>query len=298
MDVTLPIPLERDTNVIEVVAFNGVAETRRRVTVAVLEEQGQQAASASLLPNLWIFAIGVNEYQDPKVPDLSYAAADAAGLVEAFRSQEGRLFKEVNALVISDDAELQPTFENILDHLDYLSRASHRDVVLLFIAGHGVNDSRGDFYFLPSDASIEKDGSVKRSRAISWRDLRAVLDLPAKKIVFADTCYSAGISGKKTRSVDNDRLVKELQEANAVIFTSSTGTELSQEDEKAGHGVFTQALIQGLGGQADLVKDRKISMKELDAYVSETVPRKTRGAQHPITQTPDGYINFPIALVR
>jgi hypothetical protein len=39
-------------------------------------------------------------------------------------------------------------------------------------------------------------------------------------------------------------------------------------------------------------------MKELDAYVSEHVPKLTTGAQHPITFTPDGYVNFPIALVK
>lgn len=39
-------------------------------------------------------------------------------------------------------------------------------------------------------------------------------------------------------------------------------------------------------------------MKELDAYVSETVPKLTGGAQHPITNTPDGYVNFPVAIVK
>jgi hypothetical protein len=92
--------------------------------------------------------------------------------------------------------------------------------------------------------------------------------------------------------------VKELREANAVIFTSCRGTELSQELTAQKHGVFTYAIIQGINGAADLIKDGKISMKELDAYVSETVPKLTNGAQHPITDTPDGYANFPVAIVR
>ena len=126
------------------------------------------------------------------------------------------------------------------------------------------------------------------------------LDLPAKKLILVDTCHSEGVGGKKTktRAVDSDRFVKELQDANAVIFTSSRGRELSQEDDKWGHGAFTYALIEGLKGKADLIKDGKISMKELDAYVSETVPQLTHGAQHPITNTPEGYVNFPVALVK
>jgi hypothetical protein len=39
-------------------------------------------------------------------------------------------------------------------------------------------------------------------------------------------------------------------------------------------------------------------MKDLDAYVSRRVPEITGGAQHPITDAPDGYANFPIAIVR
>jgi hypothetical protein len=39
-------------------------------------------------------------------------------------------------------------------------------------------------------------------------------------------------------------------------------------------------------------------MKELDAYVSETVPRLTDGLQQPITDTPEGYVNFVVADVK
>ena len=108
------------------------------------------------------------------------------------------------------------------------------------------------------------------------------------------------MSGKKhmkTRGVDNDRLVKELQGLQAVIFSSAKGSELAQESKEWGHGAFTYALIKGLQGEADLFKDGKISMKELDTYVSETVPILTNGAQHPITNTPEGYVNFPVAIL-
>ena len=73
---------------------------------------------------------------------------------------------------------------------------------------------------------------------------------------------------------------------------------MSQEAPQFGHGVFTYAVIQGMKGEADLVKDGKITMKELDTYVSETVPRLTNGLQHPTTTTPDGYINFIVAELK
>ena len=294
LSLKVSVQLDRGENLLEVVAFNGYAEERKSIRVTSSDRQ----TTGVTLPNLWILAIGINKYDDPRIRSLSYAVQDAEALVATLEKQRGRLFREVHSLVISDGSKLKPTFANIIDNLNYLGKASHRDVVLLFVAGHGMNDDRGDFYMLPSDAALTDDGSIRRSRAISWRDLKATLDLPAKKLIFADTCHSEGIAGKKTRSVNNDRFVKELQGANAVIFTSSRGNELSQEKDAWGHGAFTLALIDGLSGKADLIKDNKISMKELDTYVSETVPKLTNGAQHPITNTPDGYVNFPVALTR
>ena len=296
LELKVPITLDRGENLIEVVASNGFSETRKQVRFQAVE--GSSAlGKEDLLPNLWILAIGVNQYQDRNLRSLSYAMADAEAIVQAFQAQKGKLFREVRSMLLTDRSTVKPTYENILDNLSYLSKASAKDVVLLFLAGHGVNDERGDFYFLPADAVILEDGSFRKSRAIPWREFKALLDLPARKLIFADTCHSEGLSGNKTRGADNDRFVRELQDAHAVIFTSSRGKQLSQESERLGHGVFTYAILEGLRGKADLIKDGKVSMKELDTYVSETVPRLTNGAQHPITHTPEGYVNFPLAVV-
>lgn len=295
-DLKFPVTFDPGENLIEVTAFNGFTEGRKSIRI-ISDEKKAIGNTESILPNLWILSIGVNAYQDKNLKSLSYAVADAAGIVEAFKAQTGRLYQSVKSLIISDQSAVRPTYENIIDNLNYLKKAGANDVAVLFIAGHGLNDDGGEFYFLPNDAVLLDDGSVKRSRAISWREIKSILDFPGKKIVFVDACHSEGVSGKKTRGIDTDRFVKELQDANAVIFTSSRGRELSQEAAQWGHGAFTYSIIEGLKGGANLIKDNKISMKELDAYVSETVPRITNGAQHPITYTPDGYVNFPVAII-
>jgi uncharacterized caspase-like protein len=89
-----------------------------------------------------------------------------------------------------------------------------------------------------------------------------------------------------------------LKDTSTVILTASRGNQLSQERPELGHGVFTYAIIQGMRGAADLVQDGTVTMKELDTYVSETVPRLTDGLQQPVTDTPDGYVNFIVADVR
>ena len=294
IEFRFPLTLTAGENHIEVIASNQYSEGRDSVRVNYRQASTRQ----NILPNLWILAIGVNRYDDNSVPNLNYAVNDARAIIDAFKTQKGKTYRQVNSMLIADGAALAPTKENIVDNFSFLSKAGQRDVVMLFIAGHGMNDDGGNFYFLPSDAAFNADGTIRPSRAISHRDIQAVLDIPGQKLVFIDACHSEGASGKKTRSADNNQLVRSLQDNSTVIFTSSRGSQLSQEDPKLGHGIFTYAIVQGMKGAADLIKDGTITMKELDTYVSETVPKLTNGLQHPTTTTPDGYINFIVAEIK
>ena len=116
-----------------------------------------------------------------------------------------------------------------------------------------------------------------------------------------DTCHSGGVTGRQSRAPDSDQLVRELRSLEAVVFTSSRGGERSQElaDCKGGHGAFTCALLEGMAGEGGIVvSEGSILMKDLDAYVSRRVPVLTDGTQHPITEAPNGYPNFPIAVLK
>jgi uncharacterized caspase-like protein len=262
-------------------------------------------APPQILPNLWILGIAVNKYDSPQIQPLSYAVADVRAIADKFAAQKGRLFGEVHTLILADDAPFKPTRENIINNLSFLANAGQHDVVLLFISGHGENDGLGNYYFVPSNAQLRADGSLLPSGAVSWRDLKSVLDVRAQKLVLLDTCHSEGVSGKRAeklrgtpQATDNARLVKDLQDFGAVVLASSRGSESSVESEAWGHGAFTYALLQGLNGEASLLHEDTITMKELDTYVSAKVPQLTKGAQHPITFTPEGYSDFPVARLK
>jgi uncharacterized caspase-like protein len=126
-------------------------------------------------------------------------------------------------------------------------------------------------------------------------------ELPTRKLVLLDTRRWEGVSGKRAeklrglREGDTNKMVKELQDFGAVVFTSSRRGEFSRESSQCGHGTFTYALLKGLKGEASPRQEEVITMKELDAYVSKKVPELTGGTRHPITFTPDGYLDFPIA---
>lgn len=192
----------------------------------------------------------------------------------------------MRAFLLTDAASVKPTQANVLRHLALLSQAGRYDLVVLFLAGQGV-----------SDAVLRTEGGAEAARVITMRDLKTVLDLPMRKLILLDVTHAELSAGAKVRPLDGDRLVKDLQEFNAVVFTAARGRELSQEYERWGHGAFGFALANGLGdeGKGDLSKDRLVTVRELETYVSNAVPIMTNGAQSPLTYTPASYGDLPLA---
>jgi WD40 repeat protein len=290
VEFRVPITLTAGNNRIEVFASNPNSVGQNMVEV-IYQPTGivQQAAP----PNLWILAIGINRYDSPLLRNLNFAVNDARAIIDIFKTQEGKVYGKVNSLLIADGAGISPTTENIINNFRYLRQAGPQDVVLLFIAGHGLNDEDGNFWFMPSDASFDANQSILPSRAISHRQIQTVLDRPGQKLVFIDSCHSSG-TGSRTGRVDNNNLVRSLQNESTVIFTSSRGNEESLESRQFGHGIFTYTILQGLRGEA-FPEDGIISMMALELYVRREVPKLTDRAQNPTTYRPNGFDDFIVA---
>ncbi len=67
-----------------------------------------------------------------------------------------------------------------------------------------------------------------------------------------------------------------------MVLTSSKASEVSEEREYLGRGVFTYYLLEGLRGKADLDGDGIITVDEIYAYVSKKVPEVTGQNQNPV----------------
>jgi len=295
LDFTVNLQLDPGNNRIEVIA-NNPHEGRDSVEVF-----SQQAAASNTLPNLWILSIGVNRYDSPLLDNLRYAVNDAREIINIFKAQEGKIYGKVNSRLIADDEAILPTRDIITDNLSYLRQAAPNDVVLLFIAGHGLNDEVGNFYFMPSDASFTDNGAIRTSRAISHREIQGVLDVPGQKLVFIDACHSNNASSNRNiRTVDNNRLVRDLQiqSQSTVIFTSSRGNQPSHEMDNLRHGVFTHSILQGMRGAANPDENGVISMLSLSAYVSKRVTEITSNSQTPTISIPEGFSDFRVARTR
>jgi len=290
LNFTLPVNLDPGDNRIEVVAFNGYSENRRYVDVNWNAPVGNKPA----LPNLYILAIGVNKYDNPgaqlgNLRNLDYCVADARGVIESLKAQEAIRYGKVHSLLIADDADIQPTAENIRKNLSFLERAGPKDVALLFLAGHGVSLAEGKFYFLPRDAVILSGGNVNTRRAISGDEIVTVLDAPGNRLVFIDACKSGG--------VDNDRMVRLFMDTNAFVFAACRGNESSLELANLGHGVFTYSVMDALKGAIGARAAEQVSVKSMSGFVSIDVPERTGNRQHPSAYSL-GFYDFPVAVVK
>lgn len=257
---------------------------------------GSAAASPQQRPRLYALVVGVAKYESARVPPLDFPAKDARDFARALRTQSGQLYRAVDVRLLTDE---KATRESIIDGMDWLRReVTANDIAVVFFAGHGVNDSISQYYFLPSNSDISR----LRSTAISNVDIVETLQsLPSKVLAFLDTCHSGNVlgTGKKRALGDINRLVNELTSAEngVVVFASSTGQETSQESPEWNNGAFTKALVEGLAGRGDFNHDGVISLNELNLWVADRVKELSGGEQHANMIRPDSIRDFPFSLI-
>ncbi len=283
-EINIDILLEEGKNELVIIAVNDLGSAGQAITVTY--------APFVHRPNLYILAIGVADYERDEF-DLSYADVDAQDISDAFATQEGPLFGEVEArLLLNEEA----TRGKVLSDLEWVRReVTQNDLAIIFVSGHGVrHELWGDYYFLPYDS----DPASIIDTAILWFEFERMLQaLPGKTVLLMDTCHAGGVTGAGAKSMAvNLEAIQDFATAGrgAMVMASSTGEEFSWEDPAWGHGAFTKAILDGLAGGADYDGNGIIYTSELDVYVTERVKELTGGAQHPATATTTEYTSFPL----
>ena len=284
-EIEVPVP-ERDCRI------SLVAENRHAASEpAVVSVRWRGEEAFAVKPKLYVLAVGVSGYRNADLR-LDYAAKDARDFVDSLKSQDGGLYREVTARLLTD---AQATRGAILDGLDWiLWETTQKDVAMVFLAGHGVNDDYGDYYFLPQDTDRER----LRRTGVPYSEIRStVSNIAGKALFFIDTCHSGNVLGTQGGSLDINGIINELASAEngVVVFASSSGRQFSLEDSAWNNGAFTKALVEGIRGGAAYRGD-KITVNMLDLYISERVKELTGGRQTPTTARPSTVLDFPIAL--
>lgn len=274
-----------------------VAENRHAVSEPAIIKLRWGGATPELAakPKLYVLAVGVSQYQNPNLT-LGLAAKDAQDFAAAMQRQQGRMYRAVEVKRLTN---AMATRRALLDGFAWLEQqVTSGDVAAIFLAGHGLNDQKGEYYFLPTDVDTER----VQGTGVALTDFRHIVAaLRGRVLLFVDTCHAGNIlwkQGRGTLSVTG--VVNELASAEngAVVFAAATGNQVSREDPVWGNGAFTKALVEGLEGQAASPGTGRITFLRLGEYIAERVEVLTQGQQTP-TLTPSPNVpNFLVALAQ
>ncbi|MBX2797202.1 MAG: caspase family protein [Myxococcales bacterium] len=296
--LTVPVQLTAGGNAVEVAVRDAAGvESLRSLTYVSHQPE------VPVVPDLYFVGLGVSTYRDPDL-DLAYAHKDALDLAAIMQTLPG--YGAVHVRTFLDDAVTASVMDEVSQ---WVAGARPDDVFVLFVAGHGVHDQDGTYFYVTHDADLTDLAST----AASFERLEALLVsiAPRQKLLLMDTCESGerdpdevargtpqvhgmisrglDLSGadqgadEPSVAVDWDRFIYAdlRRRSGTIVLSSSSGTEVSYESDRLRNGFFTHAVLRALRGEADADADGGVDTDELRTFVAATVREATRGAQNP-----------------
>jgi len=238
---------------------------------------------------IWAVVIGISKYQH--VQSLKYGDKDALAVYDYLISRVG-VPKDQVTLLINEQATLT-NLKRVLG-TELRRKAGQKDTVIIYYAGHGAPESDStsadddgmEKYLVPH----EGDPKDLYTTGLPMREVETILArLAAERVIFiTDACYSGATAGRtfqtaSRRATVSDAFLARLSKAKGrIVMTASRASEISEERDNLGHGVFTYYLLEGLRGSADVDGDGIISVDEAYNYVAKRVPEVTGQNQHPV----------------
>jgi hypothetical protein len=186
-------------------------------------------------------------------------------------------------------------------------QARPTDVLVIYLAGHGVNfgGQDGDYYFQTSDAQSADlaDEAVRHQVTLSSSDLTELIkQVPAlKQVLILDTCAAGRLVEKLTekRSVpaSQTRALERVKDRTGMyVLAGCAADRVSYETSRYGQGLLTYSLLLGLRGAA--LRDSEFAdVSTLFNFAADRVPELAReigGIQRPLLASPRGSASFDI----
>ncbi|MBK6836391.1 MAG: caspase family protein [Bacteroidetes bacterium] len=315
----LSIELLPGKNKIQVSALNVKGVESLKETISVF----YKTADNNEKPTLYIVTIGTSKYTDANY-NLNYAAKDAQDVAKLFADAKGANSPYANVVTKTLTNE-QVTKESIKQLKTTLAGAKVNDVVMIFVAGHGLLDEKFDYYFATHNIDFNKPGI----NGIAYEEIESLLDgiKAIKKMLFMDTCHSGEVDKDDVVAVANteteqgnvmfravgatvkeksaslkktSELMKEMftdlrRGTGATIISSAGGAEFAMESADWKNGLFTYCMLHGLKDKAaDLNKDGEVWLSELQNYLTEEVRKLSKGKQVPTARSENLVLDYRV----
>ena len=211
----------------------------------------------------WALVVGINQFKDPNVNTLRFAAKDAADFAAYLQDPKGGRFQSGRVRLLQDD---QATLQNIREGIGWLRDSVQQDdLVVLYFASHGsprAADPNGMSYIITHDTDISNPAKLYAT-SLQMIDLVQQLnrDLKVKRVIlFLDTCFSGDAAGARgvlafapasappqevvsSGTVFSGALRVLSTGSGRAVITASRADQFSQESEALKNGYFTSCLL-------------------------------------------------------
>lgn len=219
--------------------------------------------------NTFCVIIANEKYKQRDTPNVKYAAQDGKTFQNYCLRTLG--LPQENVRFASNASYLQ--MKSMLEWFRQIGDVYGKDAnFIVYYAGHGVPDEKGNCKLIPADVSINDVNN-----GFSLKDLYDSLGkiTTSSVLVLIDACFS-GNDREDIAAVDDLHrgIVREVKTENVtgdvVVLTAASGTETALSYDEKAHGLFSYYLMKKL-------QDTKgdVTYGELYDYIKKEVMRKS-----------------------
>jgi uncharacterized caspase-like protein/Flp pilus assembly protein TadD len=235
--------------------------------------------------NTYAIIVGISNYKN--VPHLQYADKDAEAFENFLLNDEGGKIPRENIETFINEKAVRTNVGDAIS--DKVRKAKPGDRIYFFFAGHGdmedltqiengllllYNSPNGN-YFGMNDDVLEILDLKRYLSPLSQRGIEVYFII--------DACHSGNLKGgvqgiEQTASALASSWGKEFK----ILSCQPNQLSLESKEWGGGRGLFCLELEEGLKGLADKNNDNKITLLELQQYITENVSAISEGAQIPL----------------
>lgn len=237
--------------------------------------------------NTFAVVVGISDYQNPEIPDLSYAHRDAQVFADFLKSQAGSNLQDTNLKVLINE---EATGAAVATAIDWLYESvEENDQAIIYFSGHGDVERKGinQLGFLlcwDSGSKIYMAGGTYSLFYLQTMISSMSIEKKAKVLMIADACRSGELAGGSVNGAQLTAANLAQQYENEIKILSCQPDEYSLEGMQwgGGRGAFSFHLIEGLIGRADANEDNVVKLLEIGRYLEDNVSAEVA----PLSQIP------------
>lgn len=198
--------------------------------------------------------IGNNSYRDPAYPALKSAANDANAVAAMLKSRYGY---QTRLVLNGGRLEMLTALNEVREQL------KPEDNLLIYYAGHGELDAKGQGYWVPSDGASGAERTWISNAAVS-----EILDtMPARHVlVVADSCYSGTMTRASAPTFDAGTMapekwagwVKAMANGRSRTALTSGGVQPVPDTGTGRHSYFARAFLNVLQDNNRLLEAQRL----------------------------------------